>query len=180
MFWPNHRPIWVPHIVCTTCVRELRMWSKRKNNTFDLLSPVLWLKTVISAIARLQTTIQEQKRTYPTVQSVTLLCIATKTLYHHHRHTWNHWKLNTVTMMSKRYLNLLLNLIQVQVKHVMKPLNLPKDTAELLRSRLAKTDMLAPGNSFLRYCKIEKYCTIFCWRSRSSVLWKHSWFSKNV
>lgn len=38
----NQDKQWVPHKVCTTCVRELRKWSKGKSNSFDLLSPVLW------------------------------------------------------------------------------------------------------------------------------------------
>lgn len=33
---------WTPNKVCTTCVSELRKWSKGKKNSFNIAKPMQW------------------------------------------------------------------------------------------------------------------------------------------
>ena len=38
----NQDKTWAPHKICTTCLLELRKWSKGQKNSFKIVSPVLW------------------------------------------------------------------------------------------------------------------------------------------
>lgn len=169
----NQDKQWVPHKVCATCVRELRKWSKRQNNTFNLQSPMLWREPQDHAedcyFCCCKTTGYNSKSKkdliYPNVQSVTHAVYREPDVAPPSPPYLESMQIedfsSDVEDVSQPDIDFETSaepklFSQSELNDLTRDLGLPKDAAELLGSRLSERNMLAPGTSFSWYRNREK------------------------
>ena len=169
----NQDKTWAPHKICTTCLLELRKWSKGQKNSFKIVSPVLWrepndhVKDCYFCCCDITGYNSKNKRdiNYPNVSPVTPAIFGDSKMVQppvpalqiensdcdieeedvHQSDPEFHGDSDACQLFSQSHLN-----------DLTRDLNLPKDAAELLGSRLKERSMLAPGTSFSWYRHREK------------------------
>lgn len=164
----NQDKPWTPHKVCTTCVRELRKWSKGQKNSFKIQLPMQWrepkdhVQDCYFCCCDITGHNSKNKKEiiYPNVESVTHVVfrdsgtLQSSPAYIQTEDLISDTEESDPNFSQREDEPQLFS--QAELNDLTRDLNLPKDAAELLGSRLQEKNMLAAGTSFSWYRNREK------------------------